>query len=90
MNRDIKGQFHKEITIVSLQISIVKIFWSNIIMLFYPNPCYNMGHDVRQPVFGGLQNNKDADRSLISAFVNRLLESIISRLALSKFSSKSL
>ena len=45
-----------------------------------------MGRDVRKPVY-----NKGADqpahpRSLISAFVIRLLENIISRLAMSNIS----
>ena len=45
-----------------------------------------MGLDARKPVFGRLANNKGADqpadpRSLISAFVIRLLESMISKLA---------
>ena len=49
-----------------------------------------MGLDVRKPVWGFV-NNKGADqpahqRSLISAFVISLLESIISRLAMSVFS----
>ena len=41
-----------------------------------------MGHDVRKPVFGADQPAHP--RSLISASVIRLLESIISRLATSK------
>ena len=58
-----------------------------------------MGLDVRKPVFGGggVANNKGADqpvhtRSLISAYVFRLVESIISRLATNEiqFSSQSL
>ena len=45
-----------------------------------------MGLDARKPVFGGFENNKGADqpaqpRNLISPFVIRLLESIISKLA---------
>ena len=48
-----------------------------------------MGLEARKPVFGGFGNNKGADRpgqmhNLISAFVIRLLESIISRLAKSE------
>ena len=48
-----------------------------------------MSCNERKPVFGGLQNNKGADQpvypfSLISAFVIRLLENIISRLATSE------
>ena len=48
-----------------------------------------MGLDVRKPVFGDLRTTKGADqaahtRSLISAFVFRFLESIISRLATSE------
>ena len=58
----------------------------------------NMGLEARKPVFGGgggggggVANNIDADQpahpcSLISAFVNHVLESIISRLATSKIS----
>ena len=51
----------------------------------------NMGLIARKPAFGGFANNKGADkparpRSLISAFVIRLLESTISRLATSKIS----
>ena len=51
-----------------------------------------MGLVARNPVFGGLQTTKpDADQpahpsSLINAFVIRLLESILSRLALSEIS----
>ena len=50
-----------------------------------------MGLDVRKPVFGGSANNTGADqpahpRSLISVFVIRFLESIISRLATSEIS----
>ena len=45
----------------------------------------HMGLDLRKPVFWGFANNTGTDqpvhpRSLISAFVIRLLESIISRL----------
>ena len=48
-----------------------------------------MGLVATKPVFRGLQNNKGADQpahwpSLISAFVIRSLESLISRLAMSK------
>ena len=48
--------------------------------------------DARKPVFGqGFANNKGPDQpaypgSLISAFVISLLESIISRIAISNFS----
>ena len=50
-----------------------------------------MGLDARKPDFGGFANNTGADqpahlRSLICAFVIRLLESIISRLATSEIS----
>ena len=56
---------------------------------------YQMGLDARKPVFGGFANNKGADqpahtRSLISTFVIRYLESIISRLASSEISTFSL
>ena len=45
----------------------------------------------RENLSSGFTNNKGADqpahpRRLISAFINRLLESIISRLAISEFS----
>ena len=46
----------------------------------FRNNADNMGRDARKPVLGGL-------RSLISTFVIRLLESIISRLATSAISS---
>ena len=47
---------------------------------------FYMGLDARKPVFGGLANNTGADqpahmRSLISAFVIRVLESSIYKLA---------
>ena len=48
-----------------------------------------MGLDARKPVFGGLQTTQAQPahpRSLISAFVIRLLKSIISRLSSSKIS----
>ena len=50
-----------------------------------------LGSDARKPVFIGFVNNKGADQpahlcSLISAFVIRLLESIISRFAMSEIS----
>ena len=50
-----------------------------------------MDQDTRKPVFGGFANNKGADqpklpRSLIRAFVIWLLESIISRLAMTEIS----
>ena len=50
-----------------------------------------MGLDARKPVFGGFVNNTGADqpahpRSLISAFVIRVLESTISKLATSEIS----
>ena len=51
-----------------------------------------MGIVTTKPVFGEFAINKDADQhvqhsSLISALVNRLLESIITRLATSKIVS---
>ena len=51
----------------------------------------HMGFDARKTVFGGLQTKKSADqpahpRRLISAFVIRLLESIVSKLATSEIS----
>ena len=51
----------------------------------------HMGLDVRKTCLHRFVNNKDADqpvhpRSLISAFVIHLLESIISRLATSEIS----
>ena len=57
--------------------------------LFYFN---NMGIVTTKPVFGEFAINKDADEhvqpsSLISALVNRLLESIITRLATSEIVS---
>ena len=50
-----------------------------------------MGHDTRKPAPWGFANNKGADRPghqgrMISAFVIRLLESIISKLATGKIS----
>ena len=50
-----------------------------------------MGLDARKPVFGGVENNKGADqpvhtRRLISAFVIRFLESLISKHASSEIS----
>ena len=50
-----------------------------------------MGLDARKPVIGSLTNIKDADqpaylRSLINAFQIRLLESLISKLAVSEIS----
>ena len=50
-----------------------------------------MGLIARKPVFGGFANNKGTEQpahpcSLISVFVNGLLESIISKLATSKIS----
>ena len=50
-----------------------------------------MGINVRKPFFGGSVNNKGTDQpahrhSLISAIVIPLFESIISKLAISKFS----
>ena len=52
---------------------------------------YNMGLDVRKSVLRGLRTTKGADHpgdlhSLISAFVIRLLESFISKLATSEIS----
>ena len=61
-------------------------------MQFSLKPNVNqMGLDAKKPVLGGFANNKGADqpahpRSLISAFVICLLESIISRLATSEIS----
>ena len=54
------------------------------------NP-YDMGLHVRKPIFSGLRDNKAADQPahphrLIGAFVIRLLERIISRLAMSEIS----
>ena len=40
---------------------------------------HKMGHNLRKPVFGGLRTTDP--RSLISGFVIRVLETIISRLA---------
>ena len=50
-----------------------------------------MGIDARKPVFGSLTNNKGADqpsylRSLISAIFICLLESLISKIAISEIS----
>ena len=50
-----------------------------------------MGRDARKPVFGEFANNKDADqparlRSLISAFIIHLLESIMCKLAIGEIS----
>ena len=47
-----------------------------------------MGLDVRKPVFGGLRTTtaQTSLRRLISAFVIRLLESLISKLATSEIS----
>ena len=65
------------------------IVWHNIAInektpfLITNNFASYLGLDARKPVFGGFANNKDAQTSsLISAFVVRLLESIISRLAM--------
>ena len=54
-----------------------------------PESVFDMGLDARKHVFGGLRTTKTQTsrmRSLISAFVIRFLESIISKLATSKFS----
>ena len=52
--------------------------------------CFQMGIDARKPVFGGLRTLKAQTnlriRSLISIFVIRFFESIISRLAAKKIS----
>ena len=50
-----------------------------------------MGSDMRKPGFDGLPKNNGADqpahlRSLISTFVVRILECMISRLAMSELS----
>ena len=42
--------------------------------------------DARKPVFGVCEQQRHRSQSLISAFFIRLLESIISKLAKSKFS----
>ena len=49
---------------------------------------YDLGLDARKPVFGGFVNNNQSvyTHSMISTFVIRLLESIISRLAKSGIS----
>ena len=60
-----------------------------ILFVVYLLGSHHMGLEVRKPVFWGFVNNKDADQpvhphSTISAFVIRLLESIISKLATSE------
>ena len=45
-----------------------------------------MSRDARKPVFGGLQTTQAHLHSLISAFVIRLLESSISKLATGEIS----
>ena len=58
------------------------MFCNEISIFFYH--VYSLGFGVRTPVFGGFANNKGADqhahpRKLISAFVIRFLDSIISK-----------
>ena len=62
--------------------------------ILFQNLCYNeifYGHHCQKTCLQGFGNNKGADqpahpRSLISAFVIPLLESTISRLAMSEIS----
>ena len=64
------------------------VTWCKLIVAWALIMLYDMSLNARKPVFGGFANNKGEDqpahpRRLISAYIFRLLESIISKLATS-------